>query len=197
MARAREKVGAYPIIAKLSAYDGDRGGMSVEEGLRIAELFQKSGCDGLEVSCGGINDGFNVMRVAKKIPPELYFTLLQPYRELPAAKKKIIKFLMPLIVKRHTPIRNYNVEVAEAIKKRVDMPVIVVGGVRKLADIENIITRGMADYVAMSRPFIREPDLVNKFKSGEQQKSRCIDCGYCLLGVGETQLRCYNGKMVF
>ncbi len=196
MERAREKVGAYPIMAKISAYDGDRGGVTLDEGLRIAELFQKSGCDGLEVSCGGINDGFNTLRVPRKIPADVYFTMLQTYRDLPAIKKKIIRLMMPLMVKRHTPLYNFNVDAAEAIKRRVDMPVIAVGGIRKLADIEEILGGGKADYVAMSRPLIREPALVNTFRSGEQAESRCINCGYCLFGVAESQLRCYNGKLV-
>ena len=191
--QARNRVGAYPILAKISAYDGDRGGVTADEGLRIAELFQKAGCDGLEVSCGGINDGFNTMRINRLIPAEVYFTFLPMYRDLPGFKKMLMKILMPLLVKRHKPLDNYNVGTAGTIRKNVNMPVIVVGGIRKLPDIEEIISDGSADYVAMSRPFIREPDLVNRFMTGRQDQSKCINCGFCVLGSAAGQVRCFNG----
>jgi 2,4-dienoyl-CoA reductase-like NADH-dependent reductase (Old Yellow Enzyme family) len=34
----------------------------------------------------------------------------------------------------------------------------------------------------MSRPFIIDPDIVNKFKEGKQSESGCINCNYCLIG---------------
>lgn len=193
--QARDRVGAFPILAKFSAYDGDRGGVTQNEGLRLAELFQKAGCDGLEVSCGGINDGFNTMRITRQIPAEAYFTLLPIYRDLPGFQKFLMKPLMPLMVKRHKPLYNYNVGIAERIRKNVNMPVIVVGGIKKLDDINEIISNARADYVAMSRPFIREPDLVNRFMSGKQNQSKCINCGFCLLGSASGQVRCFNGKL--
>jgi 2,4-dienoyl-CoA reductase-like NADH-dependent reductase (Old Yellow Enzyme family) len=71
----------------------------------------------------------------------------------------------------------------------------VVGGIRTLSDIENIIeTRGI-DFVSMCRPFIIEPNIVNKFQERKAIESKCIDCGYCLLGVGTKKLKCYFGKI--
>ena len=99
------------------------------------------------------------------------------------------------MIKKYKPIHNYNVNSAERIKKNVDIPVIVVGGIRTLSDIENIIeTRGI-DFVSMCRPFIIEPNIVNKFQEHKATKSKCIDCGYCLLGVGTKKLKCYFGKI--
>lgn len=193
IAQARERVGAYPIMAKFSAHDGDRGGMTVDEAVRIAELFQKAGCDALEVSCGGINDGFNTIRLAKSVPAGMYFKYFPMYRDLPGIQKMLMKPFLPLFVKLHAPLHNFNVDAAGTVKKSVDLPVIVVGGIRKLADIGEIISRGTADYVAMSRPFIREPDLVNKFKTGQQAEARCIDCGYCLFTAASGPVKCLNG----
>jgi 2,4-dienoyl-CoA reductase-like NADH-dependent reductase (Old Yellow Enzyme family) len=61
--------------------------------------------------------------------------------------------------------------------------------------IEEIITKGKADFVSMCRPFILEPDLVHKMQSGKQGKSKCINCNYCLFGVMSHPLRCYYGKL--
>jgi 2,4-dienoyl-CoA reductase-like NADH-dependent reductase (Old Yellow Enzyme family) len=194
MAKTRHQVGDYPILVKLSAYDGDKGGMRIDDSLRFAELFQKAGCDALEVSCGGVTDGFNAIRTGA-LPTEALVELIAWNQSLPALTKAMIKKISPLLVKRHAPLHNYNVEAAAAIKKCVDIPIIVVGGIRKLADAEDIIEKKKADFVAMCRPFIIEPNLVNKFKSGEQSQSRCIDCAYCLMGVSGKPLHCYYGKL--
>lgn len=47
----------------------------------------------------------------------------------------------------------------------------------------------------MSRPFIIEPNIVNKFKEGKRSESRCINCNYCLIGGEEHPLKCYYGKL--
>ena len=78
---------------------------------------------------------------------------------------------------------------------RINGILIVVGGIKRLQDIEQIIDKNQADFVAMSRPFIIEPDIVNKFKTGRQKDSRCLSCGYCALGSIESPTRCYYGKL--
>ena len=75
------------------------------------------------------------------------------------------------------------------------MPVIAVGGIHTLPDIEQVIGQNMADFVAMGRPFIIESDIVNKFKTESQQASSCINCGYCLLGIKQGETRCFYGEV--
>jgi len=192
--KARERVGDYPVLAKISAYDGDKNGMRLDEGVKIAELLQKAGYDAIEVSCGGNADSFNAVRVTK--PPIAASLILIPWwRKRATLQKTLFRIIAPFLIKRRTPLYNYNVEAAARIKKNVDLPVIAVGGIRRLTDIENIINGNQVDYVSMCRPFIIEPNIVSKFKSGIQNESRCINCGYCLSGVSGAKLRCYYGKV--
>jgi 2,4-dienoyl-CoA reductase-like NADH-dependent reductase (Old Yellow Enzyme family) len=192
--KAREKVGDFPILAKFSAYDGDKNGIRLDEGVKIAELFQKTGFDAIEVSCGGSEDGYNATRVPK-IPIDAAFALVPWMRSYSMPKKALMRMIAPFVIKRHFPLYNFNVEAASRIKSSVDIPVIVVGGIRRITDMESIISESKADYVSMCRPFIIEPDIVNKFKSGAQNESRCINCGYCLMGVAAGRLKCYYGKV--
>lgn len=192
--QARKKVERFPIWAKISAYDADRRGMKLEDGIRVAEMLQKSGIDAIEVSCGSGNDGFNSIRMSA-VPSDAIMKTVPDIVRLPLWQKRILRLLLPLLVKNRSPLLNYNVEAAAAIKKHVDIPVIVVGGIRKLDDIITIIRKGDADCVSMSRPFIREPNLVNKFIAGTATESECHSCGYCLLGVRDNPLHCYNGVM--
>lgn len=86
-------------------------------------------------------------------------------------------------------------DAATAIMKAVNIPVIVVGGITNMNDIETIINQNKSDLVSMCRPFILEPDLVNKFKTGQQTQSKCIQCNFCVIGIEKAPLRCYYGKV--
>ena len=192
--RSREKVGHFPIWAKVSAFDENRDRKELDEIIEGCQILQESGCDAVEVSCGYGLKGFDTVRVPQ-IPAEAMLALLPNFKNYSPFKKRIFKIIVPLFIKKYKPLYNYNVRSAERIKKNLDIPVIVVGGIRKLTDIENIIeTRGI-DFVSMCRPFIIEPNIVDKFREGKAIESKCIDCGYCLLGVGTRKLKCYFGKI--
>jgi 2,4-dienoyl-CoA reductase-like NADH-dependent reductase (Old Yellow Enzyme family) len=68
---------------------------------------------------------------------------------------------------------------AKKIKEAVSVHVICVGGIRSREVMESIISTGKADMVSMSRPFIREPDLVEKLRKGLSDKAACISCNQC------------------
>lgn len=72
----------------------------------------------------------------------------------------------------------YFKENAQAVKRAVNIPIILVGGLRSKTVMESIIQAGSADLVSLSRPFIKEPDLVVKLKNG-QEKVSCISCNQC------------------
>ena len=85
----------------------------------------------------------------------------------------------------------YFANAAAAIKEKVTVPVILVGGNRSLACMEDILNKGAADLVSLSRPFVREPDLVNRLAAG-QSRVTCVSCNACFNPKG---LRCYyDGK---
>ena len=64
-------------------------------------------------------------------------------------------------------------------KKELNIPVILVGGIRSKPVAEDIIQKGDADLISISRPLIREPDLPNKFMAGKE-KADCISCNGCM-----------------
>jgi 2,4-dienoyl-CoA reductase-like NADH-dependent reductase (Old Yellow Enzyme family) len=68
---------------------------------------------------------------------------------------------------------------ARAFKSKINVPLILVGGNRSFNVCEDIVNQGVADYISMSRPFIREPDLVERWKSGDRSKSRCLSDNQC------------------
>ena len=44
---------------------------------------------------------------------------------------------------------------------------------------ERLLEYGVADYISMSRPFIREPGLINRWKAGDRRKAECISDSLC------------------
>jgi len=68
---------------------------------------------------------------------------------------------------------------AKAFRDKVAVPLILVGGNRSYNMAERIISEGIADYISMSRPLIREPGLINRWKSGDLAKSTCLSDNQC------------------
>jgi 2,4-dienoyl-CoA reductase-like NADH-dependent reductase (Old Yellow Enzyme family) len=58
------------------------------------------------------------------------------------------------------------------------MPLALVGGIRSKITMETILKKDVADFISMSRPFIREPDLVNRLYDS-QDNSKCVSCDAC------------------
>jgi 2,4-dienoyl-CoA reductase-like NADH-dependent reductase (Old Yellow Enzyme family) len=72
------------------------------------------------------------------------------------------------------------------------MPVALVNGIRTRSCMNAILDQGVADLISMSRPFIREPDLVQRLKAG-QATATCTSCGACSSRevFGKMMLRCH------
>lgn len=72
------------------------------------------------------------------------------------------------------------VSLAERIKKAVKVPVIAAGKI----DAEmaaQVVGEGKADFIAMGRPLLADPDLPNKVREGRlDDVRRCIYCNNCL-----------------
>jgi len=66
------------------------------------------------------------------------------------------------------------------IKGLVNVPVMMVGGLRTFELMEEIIKSGDADFISLSRPFIREPGIINEWKNGNRRRAACISCNQCL-----------------
>ncbi|MEW6441887.1 MAG: NADH:flavin oxidoreductase [bacterium] len=80
---------------------------------------------------------------------------------------------------------------AEALRKVVRTPLLLVGGMRSPAVIEKILSENTADMVSLSRPFIREPQLVKRWKEGDLRKAACVSCNQCRDNTFLQPLRCY------
>lgn len=78
--------------------------------------------------------------------------------------------------------KSYAAEVADSI----DKPVIAVGGFRSIEVMEKVLNETKIRYISMSRPLIREPDLIKRWQEGEKIAPKCISCNGCFRKEGNT-----------
>ncbi|MCF8057234.1 MAG: NADH:flavin oxidoreductase [Desulfocapsa sp.] len=89
----------------------------------------------------------------------------------------------------------YHLSLALQIKNAVSCPVMVVGGMRSYDVAENAVAEEGLDYISMARPLIREPDLPNRWQSGDRSPATCISCNGCFMpGIKEGGIYCVAEK---
>jgi 2,4-dienoyl-CoA reductase-like NADH-dependent reductase (Old Yellow Enzyme family)/thioredoxin reductase len=88
--------------------------------------------------------------------------------------------------------QGWRVYLAEEIKKEVKIPVITVGSIREPQFVENILAEGRADFVAIGRGLIADPEWVNKTREGREAEIRkCINCLHCIhSAMGNSHVLC-------
>jgi len=191
--RCRKEVGDdYPILIKTNAQDNMKNGLRVPEGVRMAQMMAEMGFDGLEVSCGILEDGFSTVR--GEVPLRLFLEEWPMYRELNPLSKFLMKRFRDKIVKTLPRTEAYNRDAAREIKGKVNVPVFLVGGVSQPSVMEEIVEKGEADYIALCRPLIADSKFPERIRQGSRDASMCIYCNYCGAYMVSKPLRCYRGK---
>lgn len=95
---------------------------------------------------------------------------------------------MQWIVPPHGLPYALNVPLAEAVKKVVDVPVIAVGRIPDPVIADEILEAGKADFIAMARALIADPDWPKKAAAGRfEDIVPCIYCNVCLAKTLELQ----------
>ena len=144
----RKAVGSeFPVLIKLNSEDFLPGGLTVENMIRAAAMFEEAGIDAIEMSGGTFLSGKNSPSRAGKSgfgKPEVYYEAA-----------------------------------ARAYKSEVSTPLMLVGGIRTIEMAETLVVSGTADYISLCRPLIREPDIVNRWKSGDRRPARCVSDSGC------------------
>lgn len=79
------------------------------------------------------------------------------------------------------------VPLTAAIKRAVNVPVIVSGKLQNPAFMEEILLEGKADFIGLARPLLADPYLPNKIKEGRLEDIR--PCIYCNLGCRHFQIK--------
>jgi 2,4-dienoyl-CoA reductase-like NADH-dependent reductase (Old Yellow Enzyme family) len=178
-----------PLLIKLNSFDHTpEKGIDFELAAKYSKWLVDLGVNAIEISCGStVFSGFDILRGTVPVKESLEF--------LKAWQKPIAKRILKKFVGKHRFESPYNLEAAKIIKPVLgDVPLILVGGIRKTAEMEEIIENKNADFISMGRPFIREPNLVKKIQENNEYQSKCVSCNNCTAALISNLLpvRCYN-----
>jgi 2,4-dienoyl-CoA reductase-like NADH-dependent reductase (Old Yellow Enzyme family) len=151
----RDEIGNnFPIIIKLQTQDFLPEGLKLEEGVKIAKILSDIGFDAIEPSGGGAETQIG----AKDAFPS-----------------KVIK---------SSEDESYFLPTAKKIKPHMkNCALILMGGIKNPLSAELILKENYADFISMCRPLIYEPDLPNRWKSGDLSPAKCKSCNSCYMTI--------------
>jgi len=177
-----------PVLIKLNTHDHTPGeGITPSLAVTYAKWLSDLNIHGLEISCG--SPVYSFMNMCRGDVP-----LKELVNSLPFWKKPMGKLMMKSMVGKYDFEKGYNLDAAKMIKPVLGkIPLFVVGGLRKMAEMRDVLEKQYADCISMSRPFIREPFIVKKFKEGTAEAVTCVSCNRCLAAVpNNIPVQCYN-----
>jgi 2,4-dienoyl-CoA reductase-like NADH-dependent reductase (Old Yellow Enzyme family) len=175
----RRSVGPdFPVTARLGIADALPGGLTESDGLLLAKRMVDQGLNAVEVSYGIMDS---------------YLSNIRPYVAV-SARRAAEDWLLPRLW-RPSGQQAYYRPFARELKKICQIPVILVGGIRTADVMADVINSGEADFLALARPFIRQPDLPNRLAAG-QQGVACVSCNMCLSNDGYAPLKCWRKKPI-
>jgi 2,4-dienoyl-CoA reductase-like NADH-dependent reductase (Old Yellow Enzyme family) len=91
---------------------------------------------------------------------------------------------------RKDAVHPYYLQECREARKELSLPIILVGGMRDLKDMQDVLDEGTADAVSMCRPFINDPSIVVKFQQGITGTSDCISCNKCGEFMRQGNIHC-------
>lgn len=145
----RTQVGPdFPISVKLNSADFQRGGFDFNDSLVVAAWLQSAGVDLIEVS-GGTYEQPKLLGIAgmeEEEPQHVAASTLQ--REA------------------------YFLDFALAMRKAVSIPLMVTGGFRSRAVMEQALECGAADIIGLGRPLCYQTDGANLLLNGAEALPR-------------------------
>jgi len=183
----REHAGDLPLVTKVPAETAAPGFvrryLSRADGVGIAERAADIGYDGLvpvEVS------PFWDMSIVRGAFPDRAWDASDLQDDYAAVfggrlRARAVRLLNRLQARRFGPDPGWNADFCRAIRERVDVPVLLEGGLRTRDDCDRFLgatgDAPAADAVGMARPFYAEPRLGARLLEGAD--ALCESCNNC------------------
>ena len=165
----------FPITNKIGLWDYVPEGLTVEEGRATVTMMDNAGVDAIEISAG---------LMSPLAESAARYVGVTPKRAL---QDKLLHRVFAAPVEEA-----YYREEARRHKATARGKTILVGGVRTIELMNEVIEDGSADFVSLARPFIREPDLVRQIEAGRTGMVDCVSCNICLMHEGSDPLKCWR-----
>jgi 2,4-dienoyl-CoA reductase-like NADH-dependent reductase (Old Yellow Enzyme family) len=180
----REEVGdEVALYAKLGMTDGIRGGLRVADSLEVAATLEAERLvDAIELSAG-----------SSLTNPMYFFRGPVPMREFAATMPLAVRLGLRTkagkgFLREYPYEEGFLLDDAKRFRERLSLPLIALGGISTKETMDRAMAEGF-DLVALGRPLLRNPDLVNRMQAGELTASTCTHCNLCMPSI-YTGTRC-------
>jgi 2,4-dienoyl-CoA reductase-like NADH-dependent reductase (Old Yellow Enzyme family) len=149
VASVRAAVGPdFPVAVKLNSADFQKGGFAFEESLQVAQWLQEASIDLIEIS-GGTYEQPKLLGLAGMEEEE---------------KQNVVQSTMMR--------EAYFVDFAIAMREKVSVPLMVTGGFRLRAAMEQALESGATDLIGLGRPMCVMTDAPNQLMAGLEELPR-------------------------
>jgi 2,4-dienoyl-CoA reductase-like NADH-dependent reductase (Old Yellow Enzyme family) len=171
---------------KLNMEDGFGGGLTLDDGLEVARLFERDGAlDAIQLTGGHTTK--TPMFLMRGTTPLAQLIANQPTR----FQRAVMRIVMPRVVKSYAFEEAFFLPAARRFRATVKLPLMLLGGVTKLSTMTGAMQEGF-DFIALGRGLIRQPDLVRQLEAGRLDASPCVPCNECMAHVGVRPTVCYR-----
>ena len=160
------------VSCKICVTEGFKGGATAEDAAAVAQVLEREGAHLLVLS-GGMNVEAPWAIFGSPMPRAATDTLQNPVIR---TATRILRLWEPKISFNEM----YFMEHSRKVRAAVKMPLAYLGGVKSVAGVRQAMDEGF-DCVVMARALIHDPQLVNKFRSGEASVSGCTACNECVV----------------
>ncbi|MGZ6886912.1 MAG: NADH:flavin oxidoreductase [Acidimicrobiia bacterium] len=170
----REAVGPdVALTAKVNMTDGVRGGFWLEESTRFAAMLESDAClDAISLTGGSSFE--NPMYLFKGEAP-----IGEMAAMFPGLLGRGIRLVGGRFFKEYPFEEAYFLPYARQFRATLSMPLILLGGVTRLATITQALDEGF-EFVQIGRALLREPDLVLEMQANAEHEGLCVHCNKCM-----------------
>ena len=174
--------GRLAVLAKLNLEDGVRGGLRLEESVQVAQWLEQDGTvDALVLTAG--SSLLNPMYLFRGEAPRQDFADL-----MPPLVRLGVKTVGRRIMREYPFEELYLLEQASEVRRRVRLPLVLLGGVSSGAALDRAMAEGF-ELVEMGRALLREPELLERIRSDRGAVGACVHCNRCM-PTNYTGTRC-------
>ena len=169
----REGVGDdFPILGKMGLTDGVKGGLEIDEALKVAAMLDKGGIDCL-IPSGGTSS-MNPMYLFRG--DNIWWPLIVAE---PNWMLKMGIFIMKPVMFHDYPYEElYFLDGTRRVRDTVkNAKICYIGGVSSLESIETAMKE--FDFIQMGRALIADPALVLHASANKDYKNECTHCNKC------------------
>jgi len=172
------------LLVKMNSYDGFKAGITKEESLETAKMIEECGADAVVVSGGFVSKApMYILRGAMPVDIMAYF-MDDP------VKRFFIKLIGKQLIQ---PVRfkeGYFMKDANRIKQKINIPVVLVGGMNSMSIIEKALSEGF-EFIAFARALIENTNFINDLKNNILSESECTICNYCIAKMYSNRMSCH------